>query len=172
MAAIWQWLTINADTTNDDGRGVGWAAHLTYAMPSGWNLQRIIYSGVNQATPADAIGDTEYYVTIGTLNVAIGVMRGPNLDVPSIDRYFPCTPWQVQASRIAKNMFWNAVMSTPEMYADISLRRTHGTVPADELGVFLNYGYDCAGLDFPIAGRPNMRHETKGILKILLSKPA
>ncbi len=172
MAAIWSWVSRDINVGGNDQGSVGWNAEIVSALPSGWNLQRVIFSACDQGVIASAVGDTDYYVTIGMLHISIGAQRGSSRETPAYVGSFPCVPYQVQASRIDKSLLWNAVMSTPEMHADFGLRRSAGVAGPDALALYADFRYSVTGPFTTTAREAEMQHSCLGTLRYLMSRPS
>lgn len=172
MAAQWAWHSGGIGGSGDDNGSLGWSAESTFAIDPGWNLQRVIFSATDQASIATAAGGTDYYATVGIMTVSIGIIRGSQKETPAYVGHWPCVPYQVQASRINVSQFWSAVMSTPEMHADFSFRRSAGGGIPNELLLYCDLHYSVTGPFFTQGGMANMRHSTTGTIRYLVSRPS
>lgn len=171
MAALWQWVTWNVGTAFDVHEPTPAGVQQSTQIASGWNLQRVVFSGVDTAGTAQAAGGQDYYMQAGAFHVSIGVMRGSSRETAAASRWFPEHVELEQASRLDPLKFWNGVMCTDAMDIDIELRRSAGTQPQDQLSLYCDFDYQPQGLFFDQGGMAVMRHATHATVRYLISRP-
>lgn len=171
MAAIWQWLNFDLSLTFNDQGTVGIADRRSLVIPPPWNLQRVIATWADVASPAGVVGGQDYNLIPGLWLMSLEVARGSTAEMPFYQIAWPMIPTLVQASRDALGIFWNGSLIGGPQGVDTDLRRTASVVGVEGLQINWTFQYQPNAAGSNPVQVAKMLHTLVGSMRVLLSHP-